>query len=350
MGKVTRPVLEKQNLLETPAASRSGQIRNLLMTCPVCGNPYPCVHNGRRTSVLLDSGNARVAETFAGSSQKFAAAGESSAPGAASANADSGNWPTEQAWRQEVTARVQQHRARRRKRYDPNALELDFPAEAKIIRFPRPAPAYVPMVQKITVNELELAEPVWDTPRILDIPEAVPEEAPEAEQMELLPSFSDIQLDAEISRTSDDEEEDWLPQPAPFLQRFVAGLVDAALVCIATGVFVATFLKLAEDVPQSRITTFCELAMGGVLWLLFQYVFLVYARTTPGMRIAQLELAAFEGKTTSLFARRYRALASALSCFSMGLGYAWALVDEDRLGWHDRISQTYLRSGDRVIG
>src|SRR6266700_893061 len=132
MGKVTRPVLEKQNLLETPAASRSGQIRNLLMTCPVCGNPYPCVHNGRRTSVLLDSGNARVAETFAGSSQKFAAAGESSAPGAASANADSGNWPTEQAWRQEVTARVQQHRARRRKRYDPNALELDFPAEAPI--------------------------------------------------------------------------------------------------------------------------------------------------------------------------------------------------------------------------
>jgi len=164
------------------------------------------------------------------------------------------------------------------------------------------------MVQKITVNELELAEPVWDTPRILDIPEAIPEEAPEAEQMELLPSFSDIQLDAEISRTSDDEEEDWLPQPAPFLQRFVAGLVDAALVCIATGVFVATFLKLAEDVPQSRIVAFCELAMGGVLWLLFQYVFLVYARTTPGMRIAQLELAAFEGKTTSLFARRYRAL------------------------------------------
>jgi len=28
----------------------------------------------------------------------------------------------------------------------------------------------------------------------------------------------------------------------------------------------------------------------------------------------------------------------------VGLGYAWALVDEDRLGWHDRISQTHLRA------
>jgi len=179
--------------------------------------------------------------------------------------------------------------------------------------------------------------------RILDIPEATPEDTPEAEQMELLPSFSDIRLDAEESRTSYTEEEDWLPQPAPLAQRFFAGLVDAGIVFVATGVFLLTFLKLAEDVPQSRLVGLCELAMGGMLWLLFQYVFLVYVRTTPGMRMAQLELAAFEGKPASLRARRYRSLASALSCFSMGLGYAWALVDEDRLGWHDRISQTLVQ-------
>jgi hypothetical protein len=28
----------------------------------------------------------------------------------------------------------------------------------------------------------------------------------------------------------------------------------------------------------------------------------------------------------------------------MGLGYAWALVDEDRMGWHDRISRTHVRA------
>lgn len=376
MGKVTRPVLEKQNLsVATRLLPVSGEIRNLLMTCPVCGNAYPCAHSGRRTSVLLDS-----AEAFDVSSQKFPVPGEGSGQALSStAGAENSNWPMEQAWRQEVASRVQQHRARRRKRSDPNALELDFPAESpisfvaaqdefsrpqparveapgirpeppKIIRFPRPAPTYVPIAQKITADDLELAEPVWDTPRILDTPEDRPENAPEAEQMELLPSFSDIRLEAEESRISDEEEEDWLPQPAPLSLRFVAGLVDAGIVFIATGAFILAFLKLAEDVPQSRIIALCGLAMGGVLWLLFQYVFLVYARTTPGMRMAQLELAAFEGKPASLFARRCRALASALSCFSLGLGYAWALVDEDRLGWHDRISQTYLRSEGRVIG
>ena len=68
-----------------------------------------------------------------------------------------------QPWRQEVISRVQQHRARRRKRFDPNAtMDLNFAAELedlpaleqyvalpppvvrmelpKIIEFPRPMP------------------------------------------------------------------------------------------------------------------------------------------------------------------------------------------------------------------
>jgi uncharacterized RDD family membrane protein YckC len=363
------------------------------MSCSVCGNAYPCAHSGL-ASILLESDRlgheykdheseghqSNAHKALDGSSQRFAVSVEGSGRiPSSSASGEDNNWPMEQAWRQEVASRVRQHRARRRKRSDPNAMELDFPAEApisfaatqqdefrppqplrveavearteppKIIRFPRPAPAYTPVVRKIAAGELELAEPVWGMPRILDSPEATAEGAPEAEQMELLPSFADIRLDAEESRTNDDEE-DWLPQPAPLSQRFVAGLVDAGIVFVATGAFVLTFLKLAEDVPQSRLIALCGLATGGVLWLLFQFVFLVYARTTPGMHMAQLELAAFEGKPVSLFARRCRALASTLSCFSLGLGYAWALVDEDRLGWHDRISQTYVRTEDRVIG
>ncbi|HZD09144.1 MAG TPA: hypothetical protein VE176_12895, partial [Candidatus Limnocylindrales bacterium] len=33
------------------------------------------------------------------------------------------------AWRKEIASRVQQHRARRRRPVDPNAMELDFPAD-----------------------------------------------------------------------------------------------------------------------------------------------------------------------------------------------------------------------------
>ena len=288
---------------------------------------------------------------------------------------------------------MQQHRARRRRSADPNALELDFSAdsphsfgaepgdcpmpppperfaeilvkqstirqEPRVIRFPRPQPAYVPTVEEVRLDELELAGPAPEAPRII---EADPMEAVEPEpvvapriqafpaaatafasqQMELLPSFADIQLEPEEART--DNDLDVIPRPAPLSQRFVSGLVDAGIVFIATGVFALTFVELAEEMPQSRMALVCALAAGGIFWLLFQYIFLAYRRATPGMRMAQLELCTFAGTATSMFDRQCRALASALSGFSLGLGYAWALVDEDRLGWHDRISQTYVRA------
>jgi uncharacterized RDD family membrane protein YckC len=127
-------------------------------------------------------------------------------------------------------------------------------------------------------------------------------------------------------------------------QRLVAGLVDVAIVFLATGAFALTFVEAAAGLPHSNMTMVCMLAAGGIFWLVFQYIFLVYRRATPGMNFAGLELCTFEGKATTMFERQCRAAASALSGFSMGLGYFWALVDEDRVGWHDRISGTHLRA------
>jgi uncharacterized RDD family membrane protein YckC len=204
-------------------------------------------------------------------------------------------------------------------------------------------------VEEVMLDELEQAAPAPEAPRIMEAYDTVPVELTppevmpslEGEQMGLLPSFSDIRLEPEDARYDDDRE--IIPRPAPLGQRFISGVVDAGLVFIATGVCAFTFLELAEEMPQSRMAPVCLLAAGGIFWLLFQYIFLTYRRATPGMRMAQLELCTFEGKATTMFDRQTRAAASALSAFSIGLGYAWALVDEDRLGWHDRISQTHVR-------
>jgi uncharacterized RDD family membrane protein YckC len=301
------------------------------------------------------------------------------------------------AWRREIVSRVQQHRARRRRPVDPNAMELDFPAEGthafdvehadglmpppperfheivipqnmvkpvmgrpeppKVIRFPRTQPAYVPTVEEVMLDELEQAAPAPEAPRIImeacdSEPMELEIEPPEIEpvarqsirgkQMELLPSFDDIQLEPEEARI--DHQDEVIPQPAPMHQRLVAGLVDVAIVAVATGVFALTFVESAEGVPHSNMTMVCMLAAGGIFWLVFQYIFLVYRRATPGMDFAGLELCTFDGKATTMFERQSRAAASALSGFSMGLGYFWALVDEDRVGWHDRISRTHVRS------
>jgi len=354
------------------------------MTCPLCGKAIPCVHT-RSTAALADHAYNEV----------FTADDDlAQAPSAAPLRAVAGEQRSaaDPAWRHEIVSRVQQHRARRRRAADPNALELDFSADTpysfgaeqdgsmpppperfheivipqnmvkpvmgrpeppKVIRFPRTQPAYVPTVEEVMLDELEQAAPAPEAPRIMEAMEAYdsvpaeltpPEVTPslEGEQMELLPSFSDIRLEPEDARYDNDPEV--IPRPAPLGQRCISGVVDAALVFIATGAFAITFLELAEEMPQSRMTLVCLLAAAGIFWLLFQYIFLTYRRATPGMRMAQLELCTFEGKATTMFDRQTRAAASALSAFSLGLDYVWALVDEDRLGWHDRISQTHLRA------
>jgi uncharacterized RDD family membrane protein YckC len=310
----------------------------------------------------------------------------------------------DRAWRREIVSRVQQHRARRRRPVDPNAMELNFPAEGphsfgadpddalmpppperfheivipqnmvkpvmgkpeppKVIRFPRTQPAYVPTVEEVMLDELEQAAPAPDSPRIImEVYDAEPIDLPRQEiepleiepvarpslrgqQMDLLPSFDDIHLEPEEARVDHDDEV--IPRPAPMQQRLVAGLVDVAIVFLSTGVFALTFIEVAEQVPHSSMMMVCMLAAGGIFWLLYQYIFLVYRRATPGMNFAGLELCTFEGKASTMFERQCRAAASALSGFSMGLGYFWALVDEDRVGWHDRISRTHVRASSAI--
>ena len=270
--------------------------------------------------------------------------------------------PEEKFWRQEVISRVQQHRARRRRRFDPRAtLEFDFQpgiessvtegarashravakAEApKILEFPRPVtpPVYFPHDRQPEAEDLELAEPIVQTPRILDAPEAPPE------QMNLLPVFADIQLEAEASRRA--AEMDLPPQPAAIGYRLFAGLADMIIVLLASGLFGSGFVMFAHGLPQPKVSLLCGLAVSVSLWFIYQYLFLVYARGTPGMLLAQLELCTFKGEPVTLSLRRWRALASVLSALPVGLGFAWAFVDEDTLGWHDRMTQTYLRHSD----
>ena len=230
----------------------------------------------------------------------------------------------------------------------PRFAEIMVKPEPKLIRFPRPAPEPLPVIQEVMLDELQ---PAPETPRIIEVSEPAEPEPnlietypdaalPQAEQMELLPSFADIRLEPAARL---EEELEVIPRPAPLNQRIAAGMLDAAVVLMAGGLFALTFFKLAEEIPHSRLLLLCAVLTCGIFWLLFQYIFLTYGRTTPGMRVAQLELCDFSGGPASRLARQCRALASALSGFSAGLGYAWAFIDQDRLGWHDRITQTYVR-------
>lgn len=277
--------------------------------------------------------------------------------------------PEQQQWRNEVSSRLRQHRARKRGEKISDTMEFDFsapalpPAEAptnpprrlpKIIRFPLSEPepdlpARMPFQAADDHGWQNLPLESEDSPRILEALEgeemlpavAAPAPSRPAEQMELLPSFDDIQLGASEHRLAAPPENS--AHAAPLRARAIAAGVDAGLVFFAALIFGFTFHEVADAMPHSKLGALFALAVVGGLWMLYQYIFLVHSSGTPGMFLSQLELVTFDGKRPRVLNRRCRALACALSAGSLGLGYGWAFIDEDQLGWHDRMTQTLLR-------
>jgi uncharacterized RDD family membrane protein YckC len=80
------------------------------------------------------------------------------------------------------------------------------------------------------------------------------------------------------------------------------------------------------------------------MWLLYQLLFFTLTDATPGMHYAKIALCTFNDDNPSRSALRARIAALLLSALPLGLGFLWVVFDEDSLGWHDRITQTYQRS------
>lgn len=198
---------------------------------------------------------------------------------------------------------------------------------AKIIEFPRFAWGPPPPPPD------QLAEPVGERPRILDVPDVAPPP----------PALGGITIEA--LKHQEAERRPGIDVPllsAPLGLRFVAVLVDGLIVSLASALFGFIFWKVAAVRPPLLQIVGLAAAIPCVFWAAYQYLLIVYAASTPGLRAAGLELARFDGTSVSRRLRRWRVLAACLSGVSAGMGYAWVFLDEDSLCWHDRITHTYL--------
>ncbi len=203
------------------------------------------------------------------------------------------------------------------------------PETAKLIFFPKP-----PMMQEAPPDQL--AEPVFDVPRIMEAPEAV--------ETVTVP-LADITLQPEFEESIPAEPILDLPSPvAPVAQRIVAEAMDLFLVLIATVVFAMIATRLGAGAVSGDNRTLLGLAVmvPAIFWSMYKYMFLVHAGTTPGMSVAKLRLADFDGTHPTQRVRRHRAIAMLVSAFPLGLGLLWSFVDPETLCWHDRISKTYV--------
>jgi uncharacterized RDD family membrane protein YckC len=127
--------------------------------------------------------------------------------------------------------------------------------------------------------------------------------------------------------------------------RMMAAAVDASLVLIGAGIFLAVFLFSGHEMELDRQTIPLLVGVVTVLALFYRILWFIADGDTPGMRFAGLRLVDFDGRRPSREMRGLRQAAGLLSIFSVGLGLVWALVDEENLTWHDHISKTFPTAG-----
>jgi hypothetical protein len=198
---------------------------------------------------------------------------------------------------------------------------------AKVIEFPRLNPITPPVPLD------ELAEPVRDLPRILEAPEI---ELPP-------PALGGITMEGTASLEIEKRPGIDIPlQSAPLGRRMIAAAIDGVIIAAASAMFGFIFWRVTRFRPPALQLLGLGAAIPCSLWAAYQYLLIVYSASTPGSRVAGLELARFDGCKTNRRLRRWRVLASYLSAVSLGMGYAWVFLDEDALCWHDRITHTYL--------
>ena len=129
---------------------------------------------------------------------------------------------------------------------------------------------------------------------------------------------------------------------APLGRKLLAAGVDGLFVAAGLAIFGYVLFRFNAPLQPSKLMSQAAAMVVTVLWSAYQYAFLVYTGSTPGIRTCRLALTRFDGRPVSRSVRRWRVLASFLSCISLGLGYAWCFFDEDQLSWHDRITKTHL--------
>ena len=289
-----------------------------------------------------------------------------------SAGADSAE-PGGDGWRNEVASRLERYRARRKPRAPRYpSLRLPFeqsdwqpasgsalavstsvePESSDAISIPLGAPHLVqfaaapvqetefsnviefPRYAAVPVHHRnELAEPIFERPRIVEAPEVLPPP----------PAMGGILMEPSLVREPDRRTDAELElQPASLPQRMAAGIFDFAILLGAMAGFSGIFVWLNPQRPPLAIMVAAAAMVAPILWAAYEFLFTVYTSATPGLEISHLRLVRFDGSQPSRSLRRWRVLASYLSAMALGLGYLWSVLDEDRLCWHDRITHTHL--------
>ncbi|MBV8863942.1 MAG: RDD family protein [Acidobacteriaceae bacterium] len=129
--------------------------------------------------------------------------------------------------------------------------------------------------------------------------------------------------------------------------RVQAALLDALLIACGSTIGLGLFFYIGGHFTADKhVLPFASAALLTVP-LFYKLLWVFAGQDTPGTRMSGLELVDFDGKRPSKGRRFQRLFGSVLSLLAAGIGMIWALVDEDKLTWHDHISGTFPTFSDQ---
>ncbi len=129
--------------------------------------------------------------------------------------------------------------------------------------------------------------------------------------------------------------------------RVQAALLDTLLIACGSGIGLGLFFYVGGQITANKhVLPFLAAALLTVP-LFYKLLWAFAGQDTPGARMSGLELVDFDGKRPSKERRFQRLFGSVLSLLSAGIGMIWALVDQDKLTWHDHISGTFPTFSDQ---
>lgn len=128
---------------------------------------------------------------------------------------------------------------------------------------------------------------------------------------------------------------------ARLASRLEAACFDLAMTMLGAAVFFGVSRWAIGDLAWSRLALAFDASALALIAVFYRLLGCVLSDRSPGMRVAGIKLLRFDGGVPSRGRRVWRVAASLFSLLPAGLGFLWALLDEEGLSFHDHISETF---------
>ncbi len=137
---------------------------------------------------------------------------------------------------------------------------------------------------------------------------------------------------------------------APLADRRWAAFLDSIFLALTCLSLVGLFHWAGGQLTLAKTDAMVYLTVAYLFFAIYFSIFTVFAGATPGMQLMDLTVVRLDGSLPDTRQLIWRTFGYLISAATLMLGFAWAVWDDDRFTWQDRMSQTYITAAAPLVG